>query len=125
MTAPDPSKGVYAISVAADLVGMGMQQLRWYEAQGLLAPERTSGGTRRYSENDLTRLRRIDQLLDSGLNLAGIAMVMDLQDEVHDLRHELTEQQATTAELTQPQSTTAGQGTTEEQSTTAEEGRGA
>lgn len=86
MNPVDPSQGVYAISVAADLVGMGMQQLRSYESQGLLAPQRTNGGTRRYSQNDLTRLRRIDELLDAGLNLAGIAMVMDLQDELQDLR---------------------------------------
>lgn len=89
MRSPDPTRGVYGISVAADLVGMGLQQMRWYETQGLLTPHRTPGGTRRYSENDLTRLRRIDELLEAGLNLAGIAMVLDLQDEVHALRHEL------------------------------------
>ncbi|CAM4085485.1 MerR family transcriptional regulator [Janibacter anophelis] len=90
MTATDPARGVYGISVAADLVGMGSQQLRWYETQGLLTPDRTPGGTRRYSDDDLVRLRRIDALLDAGLNTAGIAMVIDLQDEVDDLREELT-----------------------------------
>lgn len=75
----DPSKGVYGISTAADLVGTGLQNLRLYERKGLLSPDRTSGGTRRYSEDDLTRLRRIGQLLTSGLNLAGIAMVLDLE----------------------------------------------
>jgi MerR family transcriptional regulator/heat shock protein HspR len=75
----DPSKGVYGISTAADLVGTGLQNLRLYERKGLLSPDRTSGGTRRYSEEDLTRLRRIGQLLTSGLNLAGIAMVLDLE----------------------------------------------
>ncbi|WP_068257669.1 MerR family transcriptional regulator [Janibacter corallicola] len=93
MTATDPARGVYGISVAADLVGMGSQQLRWYETQGLLTPDRTPGGTRRYSDDDLVRLRRIDALLDAGLNTAGIAMVMDLQDEVDDLREELTRAQ--------------------------------
>lgn len=93
MTATDPARGVYGISVAADLVGMGSQQLRWYETQGLLTPERTPGGTRRYSDDDLVRLRRIDALLDAGLNTAGIAMVIDLQDEVDDLREELTRAQ--------------------------------
>ena len=90
---PDAARGVYGISVAADLVGMGVQNLRAYEAHGLLAPERTEGGTRRYSANDLDRLRRIGDLLDAGLNLAGIAMVMDLQDENSELRAEKQEQQ--------------------------------
>lgn len=93
MTATDPARGVYGISVAADLVGMGSQQLRWYETQGLLTPDRTPGGTRRYSDDDLVRLRRIDALLDAGLNTAGIAMVIDLQDEVDDLREELARAQ--------------------------------
>jgi MerR family transcriptional regulator, heat shock protein HspR len=84
---PEPGeRGVYGISVAAELVGMGVQTLRLYEARGLLEPERTEGGTRRYSANDLDRLRRIGDLLDAGLNLAGIAMVMDLQDENIELR---------------------------------------
>lgn len=91
--ASDPARGVYGISVAADLVGMGSQQLRWYETQGLLTPDRTPGGTRRYSDDDLVRLRRIDALLDAGLNTAGIAMVIDLQDEVDNLREELTRAQ--------------------------------
>ncbi|MEN3123682.1 MULTISPECIES: MerR family transcriptional regulator [Janibacter] len=90
MTATDPTRGVYGISVAADLVGMGSQQLRWYETQGLLSPDRTPGGTRRYSDEDLTRLRRIDALLDAGLNTAGVAMVIELQDEIDDLNEELT-----------------------------------
>jgi DNA-binding transcriptional MerR regulator len=84
---------VYGISVAAELVGTGVQNLRAYEARGLLEPDRTEGGTRRYSANDLDRLRRIGNLLDAGLNLAGIAMVMDLQDENSHLRAEKEEQQ--------------------------------
>jgi DNA-binding transcriptional MerR regulator len=84
---------VYGISVAAELVGTGVQNLRAYEARGLLEPERTVGGTRRYSANDLDRLRRIGELLEAGLNLAGIAMVMDLQDENNQLRAEKEEQQ--------------------------------
>ena len=83
---PDRARGVYGISVAAELVGMGVQNLRAYEARGLLDPERTQGGTRRYSADDLDRLRRIGRLLDAGLNLAGIAMVMQLQDENTRLR---------------------------------------
>ena len=90
---PDDALGVYGISVAAELVGMGLQNLRMYEARGLLEPERTEGGTRRYSANDLDRLRRIGDLLEAGLNLAGIAMVIDLQDENSQLRAEKEEQQ--------------------------------
>ena len=90
---PNPDRGVYGISVAAELVGMGVQTLRLYEARGLLDPDRTDGGTRRYSANDLDRLRRIGDLLDAGLNLAGIAMVMDLQDENVELRAAKEEQQ--------------------------------
>ena len=78
---PDPGLGVYGISVAAELVGMGVQNLRLYEARGLIQPARTDGGTRRYSADDLERLRRISELLDAGLNLAGIGMVLDLQDQ--------------------------------------------
>jgi DNA-binding transcriptional MerR regulator len=84
---------VYGISVAAELVGTGVQNLRAYEARGLLEPERTAGGTRRYSANDLERLRRIGDLLEAGLNLAGVAMVMDLQDENSQLRAEKAEQE--------------------------------
>ena len=90
---PDAARGVYGISVAAELVGTGVQNLRAYEARGLLEPERTEGGTRRYSANDLERLRRIGELLKAGLNLAGVAMVMDLQDENSQLRAEKAEQQ--------------------------------
>lgn len=89
----DDNRGVYGISVAAELVGMGVQTLRLYESRGLLEPERTDGGTRRYSANDLDRLRRIGQLLDAGLNLAGIGMVIDLETENAELRAEKEEQQ--------------------------------
>jgi MerR family transcriptional regulator, heat shock protein HspR len=89
---PDDERGVYGISVAAELVGTGVQNLRAYEARGLLEPERTEGGTRRYSANDLDRLRRIGDLLEAGLNLAGVAMVMDLEDENTQLRAEKEEQ---------------------------------
>jgi DNA-binding transcriptional MerR regulator len=84
---------VYGISVAAELVGMGVQRLRLYETRGLLEPDRTAGGTRRYSQDDLDRLRRIDALLEAGLNLAGIAMVLDLQDENRLLHHRLDQRQ--------------------------------
>jgi DNA-binding transcriptional MerR regulator len=88
---PDRSRGVYGISVAADLVGNAPQNLRLYEARGLVAPARSEGGTRLYSENDLERLRMIGQLLESGLNLAGVDMVLDLQEANERLRQELEE----------------------------------
>jgi MerR family transcriptional regulator/heat shock protein HspR len=86
---PDPARGVYGISVAAGLVGSAPQNLRLYEARGLLAPARSDGGTRLYSENDLERLRAIGQLLDDGLNLAGVHMVLDLQEANNRLQDEL------------------------------------
>lgn len=88
----DRNRGVYGISVAADLVGTGVQNLRVYERRGLLDPDRTEGGTRRYSENDLDRLRRIAELLEAGLNLAGIAMVLDLEEDNARLRGLVDEQ---------------------------------
>lgn len=88
-SAPHPSQAVYGISVAAELSGVSAQSMRQYEARQLLSPGRTSGGTRRYSQNDINRLARITELLDAGLNLAGIALVLDLQDENERLR-ELT-----------------------------------
>ena len=92
---PDPDRGVYGITVAAELVGSGPQNLRQYEARGLLNPQRTAGGTRRYSENDLSRLRDIASLLDAGLNLAGIAMVLDLEDDNARLREQAGEHTGT------------------------------
>jgi MerR family transcriptional regulator/heat shock protein HspR len=82
-------RAVYAISVAAELTGAAVQNLRVYERHGLVAPSRTEGGTRRYSEDDLDRVRRILVLLDDGLNLAGVAMVLDLEDDNARLRARL------------------------------------
>ncbi len=77
---------MYGISVTAELVGTGVQNLRLYERRGLLTPSRTAGGTRLYSRDDVTRLGRITELLDAGLNLAGVAMVLDLQDDLAEAR---------------------------------------
>jgi MerR family transcriptional regulator/heat shock protein HspR len=82
----DRRHALYAISVAAELSGTAVQNLRVYERRGLLTPERTEGGTRRYSEADVERLVRIRDLLDAGLNLAGIDRVLELEDEVARLR---------------------------------------
>lgn len=81
-----PTRGVFAISVAADMVSMQVQNLRVYERRGLLEPDRTPGGTRLYSPADIERLHRIRDLLAEGLNLAGIARVLELEDEVARLR---------------------------------------
>ena len=77
---------LYAISVAAELSGTAIQNLRVYERRGLVSPDRTEGGTRRYSEHDVERLVRIRELLDAGLNLAGVDRVLELEDEVQRLR---------------------------------------
>jgi MerR family transcriptional regulator, heat shock protein HspR len=77
----------YMISVAADLVGMHPQTLRIYENKGLVRPGRTPGGTRLYSERDLDRLRLIHRLTtELGLNLAGVARVISLEDELAQMR---------------------------------------
>ena len=81
--------GVFAISVAAEMVSMEIQNLRVYERRGLLEPERTAGGTRLYSTEDIERLHRIRELLADGLNLAGIARVLHLEDRVTRLEGEV------------------------------------
>ena len=91
---PDPissSRGVYGISVAAELSGVGIQTLRLYESRGLLDPERSAGGTRRYSSDDIDRLAEISRLLEQGLNLSGVLMVLDLQERNRDLEQQLSE----------------------------------
>jgi MerR family transcriptional regulator, heat shock protein HspR len=85
----DPQVGVFAISVAAELTAIPIQNLRVYERRGLVDPARTEGGTRRYSPADLDRLRRIRELLEAGLNLAGVAAVLALEKENGLLRAEV------------------------------------
>jgi MerR family transcriptional regulator, heat shock protein HspR len=77
---PASDRGVYGISVAAELSGITEQSLRLYERQGLLTPARSAGGTRRYSADDLARLRRITELVTAGVNLAGIDRILSLED---------------------------------------------
>ena len=100
--APDADRGVYGISVAAELTDVHPQALRGYEAKGLIAPYRTAGGTRRYSSNDLDRIRRITALLAAGLNLAGIRHVLDLEAEAADLRAQLHDAQNTDPSTAHP-----------------------
>src|SRR5690349_8626297 len=85
----DPGQAVYAISVASILTGVDPQMLRIYESRGLLAPERTGGGTRRYSDLDIERIERITMYLQAGLNLAGIERVFILEAETADLRDQV------------------------------------
>ena len=85
----DEERGVFAISIAAEMFSMNVQNLRVYERRGLVAPERTAGGTRVYSQADVRRLRRIGELLASGLNLAGIAHVLELENRVARLEEDL------------------------------------
>jgi len=82
---------VYVISVAAELAGVHPQTLRIYERKGLLDPQRTTGGSRRYSDADIARLQRIQDLTTAGLNLEGVRQVMALEDEVRRLREELAQ----------------------------------
>jgi MerR family transcriptional regulator/heat shock protein HspR len=83
---PSSSRGLYTISVAAELAGIAPQSLRSYEERGLVSPARTDGGTRLYSDDDIARLRRVAELAVQGVNLAGIGRILDLEDENTRLR---------------------------------------
>ncbi len=91
MTAADDrrARAVYVISVAAELAGVHPQTLRVYERKGLLDPSRTQGGSRRFSDEDLDRLRHIQTLTTEGINLQGVRRVLELEAEVVRLRAEL------------------------------------
>lgn len=96
---PEHEQAVYVISVAAELAGLHPQTLRIYERKGLVDPARTGGGSRRYSQADIDLLRRIQELTETGLNLAGVKRVLELEAEVERLREELafTQKAATRA----------------------------
>ncbi|MGM7666357.1 MerR family transcriptional regulator [Microbacterium sp. A93] len=89
MAANEDRQGVYSISVTARMVGMEQHSLRQYESRGLLEPERTAGGTRLYSARDIAVLRRIRELLTEGLNLAGIRLVLALEQRNRQLRRQV------------------------------------
>jgi MerR family transcriptional regulator/heat shock protein HspR len=77
------NRAVYVISVAAELAGVHPQTLRMYERKGLLSPQRTGGRSRRYSEADVDRLRRIQRLTqEEGVNLAGVRLIMEMQEQI-------------------------------------------
>ena len=88
---PGRDVGVFAISVAAEMTSVQIQNLRVYERRGLVQPDRTPGGTRLYSEDDIERLHRIRELLVAGLNLAGVAAVLELEAENARLRERLSQ----------------------------------
>jgi MerR family transcriptional regulator/heat shock protein HspR len=88
------TRAVYVISVAAELAGLHPQTLRIYERKGLVDPARTGGGSRRYSDADIDRLRRIQELTTEGLNLAGVQMVLDLEAELASMRKALADARA-------------------------------
>lgn len=79
-------RAIYIISVAAELAGVHPQTLRVYERKGLVQPSRTSGNTRRYSERDIARLRRIQELTNQGINLAGVMRIIELEGELERAR---------------------------------------
>jgi MerR family transcriptional regulator/heat shock protein HspR len=95
---PERHQAVYVISVAAELAGVHPQTLRIYERKGLVQPGRTNGGSRRYSDADIEMLRRIQDLTNDGLNLAGVKRVMAVEAEVERLRAEIEELRETAAE---------------------------
>jgi MerR family transcriptional regulator, heat shock protein HspR len=94
------TSAVYIISVAAELAGVHPQTLRTYERKGLIKPARTSGGTRRYSERDVERVRLIQELTQGeGVNLAGVLRILAMQDEIERLREQVAEARHAAEEL--------------------------
>ena len=86
----DPRRGVYMISVAAELAGMHPQTLRIYESRGLIQPKRSPKNTRLYSQEDVDRLRRIQELTsEMGMNLAGVEKVFELEEEIDKMRRRM------------------------------------
>ncbi len=85
----EPGRGLFSIAVAAELTGLHPQTLRLYEQEGLLTPARSSGGTRRYSTDDIDKLHEIMALTSDGLNLAGVRRVLELQEQTRALQDEI------------------------------------
>ena len=96
----DSNRGVFMISVAAELADMHPQTLRMYEARGLITPKRSPKNTRLYSQRDVERLRRIQQMTsEEGLNLAGVETVLEMEERVENMRAELERMRRRTREL--------------------------
>jgi MerR family transcriptional regulator/heat shock protein HspR len=86
-----PERAVYIISVAAELAGVHPQTLRIYEQKGLVRPHRTRGNTRRYSEADIDRLRRVQRLTQDGVNLAGVKRILAMEEELQRMRRRIAQ----------------------------------
>lgn len=84
----DRSRGVFGISVTSELTGIGPQTLRLYEQRGLVTPQRTAGGTRRYSQADIDVLGRVTELVNAGVNLTGVKQILELESVNRALREE-------------------------------------
>ncbi|MGH2787100.1 MAG: heat shock protein transcriptional repressor HspR [Actinomycetota bacterium] len=82
----DSEQAIYIISVAAELAGVHPQTLRVYERKGLVTPRRTEGNTRRYSDRDVERLRKIQALTNEGVNLAGVTRIIELERDIERLQ---------------------------------------
>ena len=95
----DSDQGVFMISVAAQLAHMHPQTLRMYETRGLIEPQRSAKNTRLYSQRDVERLRHIQRLTASGLNLAGVELVLDMEAEVERMKAKLERMRRHAAEL--------------------------
>ena len=94
------NRGVFMISVAAELAEMHPQTLRMYEARGLISPKRSPKNTRLYSQDDVDRLRRIQQMTaEEGLNLAGVETVLEMEAELERARVEMAKLRERTAKL--------------------------
>lgn len=93
-------RAVYVISVTAEIIGVHPQTLRIYEREGLITPKRTAKGSRRYSAEDVERLRRIQELTrEYGVNLAGVKMLLELQVRVHHLEDLVEEMEEKAREM--------------------------
>src|SRR5882757_7291832 len=90
----DNDRALYVISVAAELAGVHPQTLRIYERKGLLAPARTTGRSRRYSDRDIALLRRIQELTNDGVSLAGVQRILALEDELFSARERIAHLEA-------------------------------
>jgi MerR family transcriptional regulator, heat shock protein HspR len=104
------SRGLYGISVASELSGIDPQTLRLYERRGLLAPARTDGGTRRYSDDDLDRLQRITDLVAQGINIAGILQIVNLEHRNIELESDNSHLKSENARLRSEEPTTGRTG---------------
>jgi MerR family transcriptional regulator, heat shock protein HspR len=100
------ARGVYGITVAAELSGFDPQTLRLYERRGLITPARTDGGTRRYSDDDLDRLARIGELLDAGVNIAGVLQILNLERRNTELESDNSQLKCENARLQSMEPTT-------------------